>query len=88
MKRTCFNFLKEWFTSHNRKPLVIRGARQVGKTWLVRHFAQSQEKKLIEINLEKHPKLASAFSSNEPRVIVQALKAPGYGSTVINMKCK
>lgn len=74
MQRTCIPFLNEWLTSSNRKPLVIRGARQVGKTWLVRHFAQMQGKKLIEINLEKYPKLASAFSSNEPKTIIESLK--------------
>lgn len=52
MHRTALGFLQKWLTSDNRKPLVIRGARQVGKTWLVRHFAQMQGKKLIEINLE------------------------------------
>lgn len=75
MYRTALDFLQKWLTSDNRKPLVIRGARQVGKTWLVRHFAHMQGKKLIEINLEKHPKLASSFSSNEPAVILQRLKA-------------
>jgi uncharacterized protein len=75
MHRTALGFLQKWLTSDNRKPLVIRGARQVGKTWLVRHFAQMQGKKLIEINLEKHPKLALSFSSNEPAVVLQRLKA-------------
>lgn len=74
MQRTCIYFLNDWLTSSTRKPLVIRGARQVGKTWLVRHFAQMQGKKLIEINLEKYPKLASAFSSNEPKAILESLK--------------
>lgn len=57
------------------RDLVIRGARQVGKTWLVRHFAQMQGKKLIEVYLEKYPKLASSFSSNEPAVVLQSLRA-------------
>lgn len=75
LKRTCIEFLKNWYSSDSRKPLVIRGARQVGKTWIVRYFAQSLKKTLIEINLEKHPKLASLFSSNEPSEIVQRLKS-------------
>jgi len=74
MQRTCTHFLKEWLASPTRKPLVIRGARQVGKTWIVRNFAHAQGKKLIEVNLEKNPKLASAFSSNEPSVIIQRLQ--------------
>lgn len=40
MHRIAVDFLQKWFSSQNRKPLVIRGARQVGKTWLVRHFAK------------------------------------------------
>ncbi len=74
MRRTAMAFLDKWLTSDNRKPLIIRGARQVGKTWLVRHFAQSTRKKLIEVNLEKYPKLATAFSSNEPTVILKRLE--------------
>ncbi|MBA2368998.1 MAG: ATP-binding protein [Candidatus Protochlamydia sp.] len=73
MRRTAINFLQKWFSSDNRKPLVIRGARQVGKTWLVRHFAKETGKKLIEINLEKYPRLASSFSSNEPGIILKSL---------------
>jgi predicted AAA+ superfamily ATPase len=69
------SFLQEWLISDNRKPLVIRGARQVGKTWLVRYFAKSVGKKLIEVNLEKYPKLASVFSSNEPQAIIQRLRS-------------
>ncbi len=84
MQRTSMNFLQNWITSDNRKPLVIRGARQVGKTWLVRHFAKSIGKKLIEVNLEKHPKLASAFASNEPQIIIQRLRSDF--ETAINPK--
>jgi uncharacterized protein len=73
MQRTSMSFLRKWLASDDRKPLVIRGARQVGKTWLVRYFAQAIGKKLIEVNLEKYPKLASVFSSNEPHVILQRL---------------
>ncbi len=74
MKRTALAYLKEWLELSDRKPLVIRGARQVGKTWLVRAFASDVGKKLIELNLEKHPKLAAAFASNEPEVILKRLR--------------
>ncbi len=75
MQRTCMVFLKEWLQASNRKPLVIRGARQVGKTWLVRHLAESQGYNLIEINLEKRPSLASLFSTNDPHQILLNLEA-------------
>jgi len=54
--------LDRWLKSHNRKPLVLRGARQVGKTWLVRDLAKRQHLELIELNLERFPSLADLFS--------------------------
>ena len=57
MERKYLTYLKDWLCSESRKPLVIRGARQVGKTWLVRYFCQLQEKRLIELNFEKEPQL-------------------------------
>lgn len=73
MKRMAMTFLNEWVTSSKRKPLVIRGARQVGKTWLVRDLASSRGLELIEVNLEKNPHLFSLFSSNDPHSIVRNL---------------
>ena len=46
MKRYAFEKLKIWKESKNRKPLVIRGARQVGKTWLMKAFAKEFYKNL------------------------------------------
>ncbi len=68
-------FLNEWLASTTRKPLVIRGARQVGKTWLVRELAKGQKRILIEINLEKRPQLVSLFASNDPQRIILNLSA-------------
>lgn len=50
--RNSYQKLREWKTSDSRKPLLLRGARQVGKTTLVRSFAQEFEQ-FIELNLEK-----------------------------------
>ena len=47
MKRYAFEKLKIWKESKNRKPLVIRGARQVGKTWLMKAFAKEIAGKLL-----------------------------------------
>lgn len=69
------NFLIDWLGSSDRKPLVIRGARQVGKTWLVRNLAQSQKRHLIEVNFEKKPQLSSLFVSNDPREILLNLSS-------------
>jgi predicted AAA+ superfamily ATPase len=74
MKRTLLPYLDNWISSQNRKPMVIRGARQVGKTWLVRHLAEKHNKELIELNLEKKS-YASLLASNDPAEILLNLGA-------------
>ena len=54
MKRKAELDLRTWYDSQMRKPLVLRGARQVGKSTLVHHFAQKHNLELIEVNFEKH----------------------------------
>ncbi len=75
MERFRLTFLKAWLEEADRRPLVIRGARQVGKTWLVRELAKIGKKELIEINFEKKPELASLFASNDPAQILLNLSA-------------
>lgn len=76
MYRKALHYLKtEWLTGHSRKPLVIRGARQVGKTWLVRQLAIETGKTLIELNFEKQPSDFSFFESNDPKKILLHLSA-------------
>lgn len=75
MERALSTYLKTWLKATDRKPLVIRGARQVGKTWLVRHLAATSGKRLIEINFEKQAAVASLFGSNEPQQILLNLSA-------------
>lgn len=74
MDRTCMEFLKKWLVSPRRKPLVIRGARQVGKTWIVRYLAESQKLKLVEFNFEKNPSYAGLFESNNPHEILERIE--------------
>ncbi|KTC97878.1 ATP-binding protein [Legionella erythra] len=80
MKRTLLNYMDNWLASPDRKPLVIRGARQVGKTWLVRHLAEKTGMQLIELNFEKRPSFASLFDSNDINQILLNL------STILNQK--
>ena len=47
MKRNALIFLKKWLVKDGRKPMVMRGARQVGKTWLVRELAKEANLQLI-----------------------------------------
>ena len=63
MKRNALKILKLWLNKSNRKPLVLRGARQVGKSTLVNLFARENNKDIIEINLELYRELDSVFAS-------------------------
>ena len=53
MKRLIIGNLSQWFHSKRRKPLILRGARQVGKSTAIRLFAKEAQLDLIEINFEK-----------------------------------
>ena len=71
MKRTAIAQLTAWKTSTNRKPLVIRGARQVGKTWLMKEFGKTEFNNFIYINFDSNPDMANLFdgSLQIPRLI-------------------
>lgn len=71
MKRYILTYLSQWLSNVGRKPLILRGARQVGKTWLVRHLAEIENKQLIELNFEKDSRLKSFFQTNDPQQIIQ-----------------
>ena len=81
MIRDADQHLAEWLRKSQRKPLVIRGARQVGKSYLVRKFARQQAKQLFELNFEQTPELVSMFASRDPRKILNLL-AVHYGRDI------
>jgi len=74
MRRKQLETLKQWLQKPNRKPLVIRGARQVGKSTLVELFAEQQQHSLSLVNLERHLDLKSTFTSNNPQKIINVLE--------------
>ena len=63
INRNAALYLNDWLKKSRRKPLILRGARQVGKSTLVREFAKSAGLELLEINLERHPVLDTVFRS-------------------------
>jgi predicted AAA+ superfamily ATPase len=70
--------LENWLNKPNRKPIILRGARQVGKSTLVSLFAEEQNRSLATINLERYPDLAPAFEQNAPVSLINLLEAlPG-----------
>ena len=75
MKRSDINYLIKWKNSDGRKPLIIRGARQVGKTWLMKEFGRKEYAKCAYVNLETNPALKSLFTENfDIRRILTALQ--------------
>ena len=66
--------LQDWYNSDNRKPMIIRGARQVGKSTLVRQFAEKQGLRLVELNFERNPEYRQAFETNDPAQILSMLQ--------------
>ncbi len=78
MDRKQLEYLQYWFGKTNRKPLVIRGARQVGKSTLVRLFAEQRNLPLAEVNLERYPELDAVFEQKHPASLIDVLEAlPG-----------
>ncbi len=75
MKRTAATRLENWFSSPNRKPILLRGARQVGKSTLVQSFAREHGLVLNEMNLERHRDLAPVFSTLDPKAICTRISA-------------
>lgn len=73
MNRLALNDLKRWFNLKDRKPLVLRGARQVGKSTLVRLFAEQLGFDLIEINFEKTT-LRSLKNPTDISLIIQEVE--------------
>jgi uncharacterized protein len=64
MKRIITDFFKQWRDSKNRKPLVIRGARQVGKTWSVKHFGENYFNDFVVFDFEQDLAIHKIFSGN------------------------
>ena len=61
MKRFALDKLKEWKEKKGRKPLIIRGARQVGKTWLMKEFGNTCFEKVAYVNFDSNPRMQQVF---------------------------
>ncbi len=72
MKRKVIDKLREWKNSPNRKPLVLLGARQVGKTWMMKHFGELEFENMVYINCDEEPLAQELFSAdyNIPRILL------------------
>lgn len=74
MKRDIYRLLTEWKQSIRRKPLVLNGARQVGKTYALKHFGKISYKNVAYLNFEKEEKLSGYFDGTlNPKELVKIL---------------
>ena len=74
MKRNAILELVQWKNSPERKPMVLRGARQVGKTWLMKEFGQNYYDNYVYFNFDEEDELKSIFETNKnPNRIIELL---------------
>lgn len=64
MKRYAMRRLQEWKEDPSRLPMIIRGARQVGKTWLMREFGRTAFEKCAYINFDRNERMQHLFSGD------------------------
>ena len=74
MKRDIYNKLIEWKASPRRKPLMLKGARQVGKTYILKKFGELEYENLFYFNFEEDPKLEGFFKGDlKPKTVIENL---------------
>ena len=79
MKRLALKDLISWKNKTNRKPLIVRGSRQVGKTWLLKEFGKNEYAQTVYINFESSKLLRALFTEDYdvPRIITALQIASG-----------
>jgi predicted AAA+ superfamily ATPase len=73
MKRDIEKILNQWKYESNRMPLMIRGARQVGKSYTITEFGKREFENLVTINFEQHPEYKNCFSTLIPKEIISTI---------------
>ena len=82
-KRKIIRFLRDWKNLHHKEALLIKGARQVGKTTIVREFGRRNYQHFVEINFELDPNARIAFDGKrDTATIIGNLSLMGYGPFV------
>ena len=64
MERELFTKLERWMRKKNRKPLIIQGARQVGKTWIMKEFGARFYENTVYINFDNNKAMKDGDSGN------------------------
>ncbi|MEO1944324.1 MAG: ATP-binding protein [Candidatus Thioglobus sp.] len=73
MERTVFKELAQWKDRASRMPLMVRGARQIGKTYIIEKFAEAYFSNTITINFEHNPAFKQCFTDLDPNKICQQI---------------
>jgi predicted AAA+ superfamily ATPase len=92
MERTIFTALTAWQRGDGRMPLILHGARQVGKTYILKKFGQTCFQNLVYVNLENSPRVSSFFDEDiSPARLVPLIEGtlgerivPGYTLLVLD----
>ena len=75
MERLLFNDLEKWKNKKRRKPLIIQGARQVGKTWIMKEFGERYFEDYVYISFDNNERMKQVFELDfDIERIVSALK--------------
>ena len=83
MKREIISDLIKWKDSKNRKPLIVHGARQVGKTFIIKKFGKDFFKNMIYVNFETNKELSDQINESiDPKFIINKLEL-FYGEKII-----
>ena len=75
MERSAYSRLCEWKNKNDRKPLILNGARQVGKTWLLKEFGRREYENLAYINCDDTPEMKSVFSDYDTARLIRVFSA-------------
>jgi predicted AAA+ superfamily ATPase len=75
MERFAEKLLKDWKVKTARKPLLVYGARQIGKTWLMKQFGRTEFENMVYVNFEKEINLRQLFEQDyDPKRIIRSLE--------------
>ena len=75
MYRKAMEELIKWKDDEERKPLILNGARQVGKTWILQEFGRNYYSKTAYINMDKNPRMQALFYDFDTDRLIQGFKA-------------
>jgi len=65
MERKFTRYLEEWRLRKTRKPLIVRGARQIGKTYTIEEFGETNYERFVKVDFEENPELVGLFLTND-----------------------